>query len=1186
MYLKSIEIHGFKSFANRINFQFHKGITGIVGPNGSGKSNVADAVRWVLGEQRIKQLRGSNMQDVIFSGTEARKPMGYAYVAITLDNSDHALDIEYDEVTIARRLYRSGESEYLLNGTACRLKDVSELFYDTGIGKEGYSIIGQGQIDRILSDKPEERRELFDEAAGIVKFKRRKEVTQKKLDSEQTNLIRVNDILSEIEKQLGPLERQSEKAQIYLQDRERLKKLDVNLFLLDSEKARNQLKETERLYGIATEDLDKAKIDFDTTREEYDKIEAELEELEKTIEEKRNEISRTSVVREQLEGNIKGYQAEIDAMKGSVEQFTSRSEKLKSDLERAVAERDKTSEDVETSKSELDKLETSRTEAAQLLSEVEEKVTGLEAKIEEGKSRILTTLDERADIKSRLASIETKQEQIRVRKSELTGKLVNARTDESRQDEIIAEAEKKFENLTAEIVTLRESQNKIDSELTGMKSILASKDEELRSAQIAFHSDETKLETLRNMTERYEGFGQSVKRVMEKKSDEHGLIGVVADLLKTDEKFEVAIEVALGGSIQNVVTDNEATTQRMISFLKREKAGRVTFLPLTEIKNYNKFSKSDVLHEPGIIGTADTLIHCDDKYKDVAGNLLGRTIVADSEAHASAAQRKYQHSLRIVTLDGELYTPGGAISGGEYRNNSNLLSRRREIAELEKKIALGKKNAEDAQQAITDTKNRRNILREQLAKSSSDLSMKQIEQNTARINVTMEKEKQAEAAGSYEQLKAEDRSIKEQTEDLTAEKDEISRKLSESEKTETEISQNIEAWQKERESVRKTLDENSAAVAKWDLEIGKMRQSVDFKQQNLDRLTEDADSFASDLGEVTEHLEVSQKKIISRRNDIDEIQQTILSSHSSQDESEKTLKDSTLRKEELTAKQKDFFDRREKLNDQMTSLDKECFRLKTAKERQQEALDSKINYLWDEYQVTPSDAEEMRDEELKELSPMKKEIDSLKQQIRDLGSVNVNAIDEYKETRERHTFLKTQHDDLIKAAENLQKIISELDISMRKQFKEQFAKIAAEFDTVFKEMFGGGHGSLELVEDEDLLEAGIRVIAQPPGKKLINIMQMSGGEKALTAIALLFAIQNLKPSPFCLLDEIEAALDESNVGRFADYLRKLSDHTQFIVITHRRGTMDRADRLYGITMQEKGVSTLVSVNLIDKELTN
>lgn len=1186
MYLKSIEIHGFKSFANKINFQFHNGITAIVGPNGSGKSNVADAVRWVLGEQRIRQLRGSSMQDVIFAGTESRKPMGFAYVAITLDNSDHKLDTPYEEVTVARRLYRSGESEYLINGTTCRLKDVSELFYDTGIGKEGYSIIGQGQIDKILSDKPEDRRELFDEAAGIVKFKRRKETTEKKLASEQDNLVRVNDILSELEKQVGPLEKQSEKAQIYLKTHESLRKLDVNVFLLEGEDLQKRLNEAIRQLEIAASDLSAAREESEKNRSDYEAVQKELEELDRTIDETRDRITKASVVRKELEGQVNVYREQINAAQQNAEHFASRRDALRAEVERASGERDHAAAQHSAQQAKAEEAEATLRDLRAALASIQQTTAEIQDKIEKAKSGILSELDERANIKSRLASITTKEEQISIRRAELTSRLVSVESAESVQDKAIGEAEQKFTEISRQVSLLQKKKEELESEIAGIRPALQKEDELLSGANVRYHQEEGRLSTLRAMTERYEGFGGSVRRVMEQKSREKGLLGVVADLLKTDARYETAIEVALGGNIQNIVTEDTETAHRCIEMLKRDRAGRATFLPLTSVTNPQNFAYPDALRERGVIGLASSLVRCEPRFENVAKSLIGRTVVTDSFETARGLQQKYHHKLRVVTLDGELFTPGGAISGGAFRDSTNLLGRRREIAELESSAAKYKQQQEESSQRIEALKTRRNALRAENDTAGMEIQRLLIAQNTARIQLTREKEKAAEAAGSYEQLKEEDRAIQKQTEELTGEKQEMGERLNASRQTEQALTEEVNSLQKELEAHRTEEEQATAAVSRMEVEAGKIRQRADFEQQNLDRTNEEVQRYTDSLNEILKGIEEGKDEIGEKQQNIAEIEKTILASEETGTELSALLSKSAARKEELTEKQKQFFDQRDALNQKVSGLDKETYRLGAQRDKLQETIDARINYLWDEYQITPSDAASMRDESMTDLAGMKREASGLKGKIRELGPVNVNAIEEYRTLMERYTFLKTQHDDLEKAAEDLRKIIGDLDENMRRQFREQFARINAEFDKVFREMFGGGHGTLELMEGEDILEAGVRVIAQPPGKKLVNMMQMSGGEKALTAISLLFAIQNLKPSPFCLLDEIEAALDESNVGRFADYLHKLTKHTQFIVITHRRGTMERADRLYGITMQEKGVSALVSVSLIDKDLSN
>lgn len=1184
MYLKSIEIQGFKSFANKINFQFHNGITGIVGPNGSGKSNVADAVRWVLGEQRSKQLRGGSMQDVIFAGTELRKPLSYAYVAITLDNADHHLPIDYNEVTVARRLYRSGESEYLINGSVCRLKDVNELFYDTGIGKEGYSIIGQGQIDKILSGKPEERRELFDEAAGIVKFKKRKNTAMKKLEEEKANLVRVTDILSELEKQIGPLERQSEKAKIYLKKKEALKTLDVNCFLLEHERLNKELAQAEEKYQIAGAQFADANAQYENIKAEYDATTQAIEACEATIEENRNLLSESSVMRGKLEGQINVYKEQIHSAENNEQHFHTRKESVEKEIaakEEEKAELLKDKAKIDATVADITKV---RDEAQANLDAILAQIADVTNQIDAQKNAIIEGLNQRATIKSKLSRFDSVVEQTQIRKAEISSRMLRAKSDEAKQKETIEALEKEFEDISIAIKEMEEAVAAKELDLNEFRKELTACDENLRSTQEKYHKEQSRLEALANMTERYEGYGGAVKCVMEHKDREKGIIGVVADILKTDAKYETAIETALGASIQNIVTDNEDVAKRMIALLKREKAGRATFLPLTSIKNSQEFKNTECLSEPGVIGLADSLVHIDEAYRSVAKSLLGRIVVVDHIDHAVQIARKYKYTIRMVTLEGEMLVPGGAMSGGAFKNNSNLLGRRREMEAIEQGIKALADRIEEINCEIEEKKAARNRFRMDVETMKAELQMKLIEQNTARLNVTAALERKEEALADAGELTQEIQDIEQKLQEISAEKAAVLEELKASEEAERAADALGLKLQAELLELGVTEEEEADKVKEWDMKVRSFMQTLEFHEQNVNRIQGEIDRFARELEEIEVSIEASRKDVVDKLAAIDELTASIKHSEDVLDEAQVKLKEAMARKELLSGKQKKFFDNREEMAQQISNLDKEVYRLNAQREKLEESVENQINYMWNEYEITLTDALALANPEMNDLSAMKKEIIEIKAEIKKLGDVNVNAIEDYKNLMERYTFLKTQHDDLVEAEKTLEGIIEELDAAMRKQFKEKFADIAREFDKVFKELFGGGKGTLELQEEEDILEAGIRIIAQPPGKKLQNMMQLSGGEKALTAISLLFAIQNLKPSPFCLLDEIEAALDESNVGRYAKYLHKLTKHTQFIVITHRRGTMEEADRLYGITMQEKGVSALVSVNLVEQDL--
>ncbi|WP_026507337.1 chromosome segregation protein SMC [Butyrivibrio sp. MC2013] len=1185
MYLKSIEVHGFKSFANRMKLDFHNGITGIVGPNGSGKSNVADAVRWVLGEQRAKQLRGGSMQDVIFSGTELRRPLGFAFVSITLDNSDRALAIDFDEVTVSRRLYRSGESEYMINSAPCRLKDINELFYDTGIGKEGYSIIGQGQIDQILSSKPEDRRNLFDEAAGIVKFKIRKEAAIRKLEEEKVNLTRLSDILQEQEKQLEPLQKQSETAKIYLGHKERLKVLDINMFLIESARLEQLLDDASGKLEDAEKNLDDTVRAYEEAREEYDKVQAALEEAERTVDNARSAMTDSSVLKEKLEGQLGILREQIRSAAAQAGHFEERKNEISAEI--SAKDEELSLENAKCSEvdREITSLEEERNTAVAGLEDIRGRIKDITDRIEEAKSSVIESMNKRASIKARQSSIATMKEQLSIRKAELTGRLVSVRSDEAEKKARLDELKKIFEDLGTKIRELEESQKAYDTRLSEIRDDLAASDDKMRVSRDKAMELRSRYNALANMTERYEGYGSAVRTVMSIKDNEKGVIGVVADIIKTDPAYETAIETALGGSIQNIVTDNEDTAKKMISYLKQNRAGRATFLPLTAMEGSKGLTNRDVLCEKGVIGTADTLVNVDDRYKGVAVNLLGRVVVVDNVDNATAAARKYHYSVRMVTLEGELLTPGGAISGGAFKNSSNLLGRRREMDDLKNESARLYAQAEEIGNHINAIKGERADIRGRIEKARAQLQEAFIEQNTARMNVEREEEKQKEETALYENLKEENEDIRVKSLELEEEEIRIRAELSELDRQEEKSQEDASLLTGESGELSDKEEEALKEVTGLDARIAAINQKKEYILENIRRIEGEKAQKKADLEEVVSHLEMSRKESLEKEENIRTIEGTIEASGQESRKARQELEEAQKVREELSGKQKGFFEKREHLAELRSGLDKEVNRLSSQKEKLDGQIEGLSAYMWDEYEITLSSARELRDEEMNDASAMKKEIASLKNSIRALGDVNVNAIEDYKNLLERHDFMKTQHDDLIVARDQLLVIIDDLDSGMRSRFKEQFDLINKQFDKVFKEMFGGGHGSLEIDENEDILEAGIRIIAQPPGKKLVNMNMMSGGEKALTAIALLFAIQNLKPSPFCLLDEIEAALDENNVVRFARYLHKLKN-TQFIVITHRRGTMESADRLYGITMQEKGVSALVSVNLIDKELEN
>ena len=1186
MFLKSIEVQGFKSFANKMVFEFHKGITGIVGPNGSGKSNVADAVRWVLGEQSAKQLRGSKMEDVIFSGTESRKPLGFAYVAITLDNSDHQLAVEYDTVTVSRRVYRSGESEYKINGHNCRLKDVQELFFDTGIGKEGYSIIGQGQIDKILSGKPEERRELFDEAAGIVKYKRRKALTEKNLAEEQQNLSRVRDILYELEKQVGPLAKQSETARIYLKHRDTLKQYDANMYLMSFYQLKKDSADIDDKIDIVSAQLKDSQENFEKIKSAYAEMEALMEQYDQKIAEDQEVCNQQALEKQRLEGTRNVFVSKLEGIAGKEEQF----DMLIEDAQKSLGEKQQLLEDnkkeLETLEEELKHLEQHKNSSEEELHAMSGMVTSLRERIDSQNSDIIEFLNETANIKGRMQRYETMQEQTQIRQSELDQKLIALQSEESSEGELVEAFKKEAQGVAIELERIQAEQAACKKRAAKISDDLMKCRDAFNAAEKSFHEESARYQTLKNITERYDGYGVSIRKIMERKNDYKGIIGVVADIIHVSKEYEIAIETALGGSISNIVTDDEQTAKNMIRFLKTNRFGRATFLPLTSIRGRRADNADRICSEAGVIGLASDLIKVERQFDNLADYLLGRVFIVDHIDNALALAKKYRYSLRIVTLEGESLNPGGSLSGGAYKNTGNLLGRHREMEELQKHVESLRKEGASLKQQINQLQSDKESNKAAIEKNTAEESKLTLHQNTVRLRLKQVDESRGEHAKSIQDISRETAQIKAQQEQIRQFKQQLAQQLTELETKK----KNAEAL---TASLTAKLEEISEQERNFNNQTADMRihyanqvQKKAFIRKSIEQNRSEGQHLQQKLTDYHEQKAAFGKEKTEIREQIEKTDTQIAAVMEKMTESQSILQQKTDERSQYAVEHKSFFAKREELSETISRLDREQFRLGSQKEKLEENRSQLSSYMWEEYGLTYQTARELSDDELQTLplSKLKKMASDIKGEIKALGNVNVNAIEEYKAVAERYETMKTQHDDMVEAEGKLASIIEDLNISMQKQFQEKFMQIRKEFDRIFKLLFGGGKGTLELADPENLLETGVIITAQPPGKKLQNMMQLSGGEKALTAIALLFAIQSLKPSPFCLLDEIEAALDDANVKRFAEYLHNLTKDTQFIVITHRRGTMNTADVLYGITMQEKGVSTLVSVNLIENEL--
>ncbi len=1183
MYLKKIEVQGFKSFANKLIFEFDDGITGIVGPNGSGKSNIADAVRWVLGEQSAKQLRGAKMEDIIFAGTQMRKPVSFASVSLTIDNSDHRLDIEYDEVTVSRRVYRSGESEYALNGNPCRLRDINELFYDTGIGKEGYSIIGQGQIDKILSGKPDERRELFDEAAGIVKFKKRKAAAQKSLDNESQNLVRISDILAELEKQVGPLAKQSEKAREYLKLKEELKKYEINLFLAEADTLKKSYDEISSKLDIVNNDISDTQLEFDKIKTVYDEKDAEIQLLSEEIDSLTVKYNQAEIDKNKLINQIEILKEQINSANSNDAHIAERIKALQDQLD----ERNEEKQNLLKQKFEIsnltDEVYARQHVADSAVEELNNSISEIMNEIDNKKNSIFDNLNQKSIIQAGIQRYNTMLEQINIRKAQLNSKLINYKTDASEFDEEIKVLKTKLGLINKEISELSGTINYNETLITNNKNLKQETGIKLTRTKEQLMRNTSRLETLKNIAERYDGYGNSIRKVMECKEHNKGVIGVVADIVRTQKKYEIAIETALGGMIQNIVTDNENTAKQMIEYLKNNRFGRATFLPLSSISG-RRYPKDNMSDEKGFIGYASELVDVEQEYLELAEYLLGRCVVVDNIDNALKINRKHSYSLKIVTLEGELLNPGGSMTGGAFKNNSNLLGRRREIDDLEASIETFTKQIDIHEQSLKEFDDIILKARTAMENAKTALQEKLLEKNTVEIQYKQQVDKQNEVKSVYENNRRESAEIEQQIKEIKQNLEIQKSQLDEIEKYNADTNEWIEKASTELDTLRTDLAEKTKEAQEIHIEFSGISQKAAFAEEGVKRVLREMSRLKENIEELEESKVDSSNAVETKNNEIVQINEIIEKAAVTIDEYVKELTDKKSYKEELSRSIKSFFESREECQNKLLELEKEQYRLSQNKEKVETSRDQKIDYMWSEYEITLSEATKMRDESLADETLMRKNVTALKGDIKKLGDVNVNSIEDYKEVSERYEFLKGQHDDLIDAKEKLIAVIEELDRGMRTRFSEKFEEIKMEFDKVFKQLFGGGKGTIEMETDVDILEANISIISQPPGKKLQNMMQLSGGEKALTAICLLFAIQNLKPSPFCLLDEIEAALDDSNVDRYAKYLHNLTKNTQFIVITHRRGTMACADRLYGITMQEKGVSTLVSVDLIESQL--
>ena len=1188
MYLKRLDMQGFKSFAEKISLDFNGGITAVVGPNGSGKSNIADAIRWVLGEQSVKTLRGSKMEDIIFAGTEHRKPLGFAEVSITLDNSDSSLPLAFGEVTITRRVFRSGESEYLINKTACRLKDITELLLDTGIGRDGYSVIGQGRVDEILSSRSEDRRHIFEEASGIMKYKVRKQEAEKKLELTRQNVERINDIIIELETQLGPLKEQSENARRYLDLRENLKELDVNVYLDSMDKFNTRLKEFEEQYKTVKDNIDEQTIKLNeitgSNKEKTDLLKAFDERLEAA----REKYHELDTILERCTSDIKLNEEKIANLQQNVERLDTENAELKAKIEGLDKE--------EAGKQDkLKYLEKQLTTYSEKLSEYEKQMEELlktldenERNIELLKSGIMDKMDIQSDKKMQIGNVRTHIENMQKRQRSIDSEVYQQIVENDRE-------RMKKEDLTESIRHASEEIRKQKEKLDGLLRERNESDkllEELRTKENKLKSDVqykiSRVRTLKEMEQNLEGYNRSVREVLQACRGSadfgRGIHGALAQLINTDKKFEVAIEITLGGSLQNIVTQTEEDAKRAIEYLKSNKLGRATFLPISAVKGktFEGNTMQRIKSSTGFCGIASDLVTVDQQYNGIIDSLLGKVVVVDSLDNAIKMARTFGYSFRIVTLEGDLLSTGGSMSGGSVENRgAGILSRSREISELDaelKSLRGTEKQLENDIKLLTEdivqlnkeiSTTEGDMKNNELVKIRDESHLAQVDENMKRISARIEMLKQEK-----EQLERQISDIELEMNKYQQELDSIELEISEAKKIVAEHQEK----HKEDQTVRDALH---ADITDFKISVNSIRESIDSVKENSDRLTAEKDAITKSinrreseknkaLGEIGNLLELNKglNERIRRHNE---------------EKSGKTFELDRLA-EERRIMEEDLYDIVNKINDANKTillLQEEYSRIEVKKAKIETEMEAQQDRMWNEYELTYSAAAQLR-KDIGSLTQAQKKINELRNSIKELGPVNVASIEEYVKTKERFEFMSSQRNDMEQAREKLLRVIYEMTSIMKKQFLEQFKLINENFNIVFRELFNGGRAGLILVDNDNILESGIEIEAQPPGKKLQNMMLLSGGERAFTAIALLFSILRLKPTPFCILDEIEAALDEANVYRFVEYLRSYSAQTQFIMVTHRKGTMEGSDMLYGVTMQEHGISKIVSMKMGEK----
>ena len=1178
MYLKRLEIKGFKSFPTKTEIVFNEGITAIVGPNGSGKSNISDAIRWVLGEQSAKSLRGDKLEDVIFVGTESKKAMNYCEVAITLDNSDNKLDLGFSEVTIKRRAYRTGESEFFLNNKSCRLKDIKEILLDTGIGKDGYSIVEQGKVDEILSNNPVNRRKVFDEACGISKFRYKKQEAERNLKHTKENLERIDDIYIEIENQLKPLFLQQEKAVKYLEFNKKLKVLEVNSCIKEVAELEAELDELNKhsnLLGSQSNEIQKQKSTLEKAVEETN---IEIENINDGINKSQDYINTIKSVISQKDAQVNLINEKIRNCKNEIERNKEEiiyiKEKLNSDkitLEKLINQKYEKEKIINDLNIDIKSIESNNKESR-------DKIETINRDLENLKDEIINLLNNKQDATSKLSTLNANKENINLRKETIDLDIREIKYKIDKKIEEVSKASEKLEDKTKSMESLKNDEVKTNNDFNILLNKSNNIEKQIQNNKYSLNDYKSKLNIYIEMENHYEGFNKGVKEVLKNKNLQ-GIQGALGQVIEVPSKFEKSIEASLGAYMQNIITNDESSAKFAINYLKKNNLGRVTFLPMNIIKS-NKIDTRNIKVGTSFIGIASDLIKFDDKYRNIIENILGRTIIIDNIDNAIKFAKENNHKFKVVTLDGEILNPGGSLTGGSLRVSGNILSRKRLINEYKEKIELLKAQIDRLYIEKNEVDNNTKIIKEKLKQISIDINSldKEIIIENAELNKFKEEIKSLKI--SVEKLENEKDGLGSNLEYILEKSKLIKDDILSIDTKHDENKLQIESLTNKLKEYNSLYEDDKLKFDNLNLNLVKHNQIYESIIRDIQRISEENKTLENKYVQIEKFLNDKTIETSKLEEDIVIEETEKISLNKQLVDNTRSLETKKLSKESLKEKLEDLNKESKNIDRQYIDLKESLFKVESKIERLKSNREDHINSLFEKYEITLDQAIEMKDDNL---DVDKRYLENIRKEIRNLGNVNLDSIKEYEHIKERHDFYSEQKKDLEQSIEVIEKLIYELEENMKKEFESNFNKINENFKFVYKRLFGGGNGELKIVDKNNILESDIEITAQPPGKKMKNLNLLSGGEKALTAISILFSIILAKPTPFCILDEIEAPLDDANIFRFGEFLKELSNDTQFISVTHRRGTMEAADYIYGVTMQEKAISKVLSLKLKEAE---